>query len=108
MKAFLLAAGPGTRLRPITDHTPKCLLPIGGTPLLDLWLDALHRAGVDEVLINLHHLPNLVVQHLGRDRDRRPSARPSNQISWAVRAPSDTIELGSRTKSSSWRSTPTT
>jgi mannose-1-phosphate guanylyltransferase len=65
MKAFLLAAGPGTRLRPITDHTPKCLLPIGGTPLLDHWLDALHRAGVDEVLINLHHLPNLVVQHLG-------------------------------------------
>ena len=58
MKAFLLAAGHGTRLRPITDHTPKCLLPIGGTALLDLWLDAFHRAGVDEVLINLHHLPN--------------------------------------------------
>ena len=50
MKAFLLAAGTGSRLRPITDHTPKCMLPIGGTPLLDLWLDALHRAGVDEVL----------------------------------------------------------
>ena len=66
MKAFLLAAGTGSRLRPITDHTPKCMLPIGGTPLLDLWLDALHRAGVDEVLVNLHHLPNIVVQHLGR------------------------------------------
>jgi mannose-1-phosphate guanylyltransferase len=64
MKAFLLAAGPGSRLRPLTDHTPKCLLPIGGTPLLDLWLDALHGAGVDEVLINLHHLPDLVVQHV--------------------------------------------
>lgn len=64
MKAFLLAAGTGTRLRPITDHTPKCLLPIGGTPLLDIWLDAFHLAGVDEVLINLHHLPNPVVQHL--------------------------------------------
>ena len=46
MKAFLLAAGVGSRLRPMTDHTPKCLLPIGDTPLLDLWLDALHRAGV--------------------------------------------------------------
>ena len=65
MKAFLLAAGTGSRLRPITDHTPKCLLPIGGTPLLDLWLDALHRAEVNEVLVNVHHLPDLVLRHLG-------------------------------------------
>jgi len=64
MKAFLLAAGTGSRLRPITDHTPKCLLPVGGTPLLDLWLDALHRAEVDEVLVNLHHLPEAVSGHL--------------------------------------------
>lgn len=64
MKAFLLAAGTGSRLRPITDHTPKCLLPIGGTPLLDLWLDALHRAEVDEVLVNLHHLADVVLEHL--------------------------------------------
>lgn len=64
MKAFLLAAGVGSRLRPLTDQIPKCLLPIGDTPLLDIWLDALHRAGVDEVLINLHHLSDLVLQHL--------------------------------------------
>jgi mannose-1-phosphate guanylyltransferase len=64
VKAFLLAAGTGSRLRPITDHIPKCMLPIAGTPLLDLWLDALHRAGVDEVLINLHHLSHIVLQHL--------------------------------------------
>jgi mannose-1-phosphate guanylyltransferase len=64
VKAFLLAAGVGNRLRPITDHTPKCLLPIAGTPLLDIWLDRLHGAGVDEVLVNLHHLPDLVLQHL--------------------------------------------
>jgi len=64
VKAFLLAAGTGSRLRPMTDHIPKCMLPIAGTPLLDLWLDALHRAGVDEVLINLHHLSHIVLQHL--------------------------------------------
>jgi len=64
MKAFLLAAGSGTRLRPITDHIPKCLLPVGDTPLLDLWLDALHRAGVDEVLINLHAHAESVRQYL--------------------------------------------
>ena len=74
MKAFLLAAGTGSRLRPITDHTPKCMLPIGGIPLLDLWLDALHRAGVDEVLINLHHLPDVVLQHI-RVRSGPPEIR---------------------------------
>ena len=64
MKAFLLAAGPGTRLRPLTDHLPKCLVPVGGRPLLDRWLDSLRAAGVDEVLVNLHHLPDVVRGHL--------------------------------------------
>lgn len=72
MKAFLLAAGIGSRLRPLTDHTPKCMLPIGNTPLLELWLDALHRANVDEVLINLHHLPHVVLEYL-RGRNRPPA-----------------------------------
>ncbi len=74
MKAFLLAAGLGTRLRPVTEHTPKCLLPIGGQPLLDIWLDAMARAGVDEVLVNLHHLPDQVTDHLA-DRRRPPVVR---------------------------------
>jgi mannose-1-phosphate guanylyltransferase len=64
MKAFLLAAGLGTRLRPITDHTPKCMVTIGGRPLLDIWLDAFDRAGVREVLINLHYLPEVVQEYL--------------------------------------------
>ncbi len=64
MKAFLLAAGLGTRLRPLTDTLPKCLVPVGGRPLLDLWLDALREAGVDEVLVNLHHLRDVVRDHL--------------------------------------------
>ncbi|MGK3207659.1 nucleotidyltransferase family protein [Amycolatopsis sp. MEPSY49] len=68
MKAFLLAAGLGTRLRPLTDHLPKCLVPVGGRPMLDIWLDALAEAGVDEVLVNLHHLAPLVRAHLA---DRR-------------------------------------
>jgi mannose-1-phosphate guanylyltransferase len=64
MKAFLLAAGIGSRLRPITDTVPKCMVPIGGRPLLDIWLDALDRAGADEVLVNLHYLPDVVARHL--------------------------------------------
>jgi len=64
VKAFLLAAGIGSRLRPITDVTPKCMLPVGGRPLLDIWLAAFAHAGVDEVLVNLHYLPEVVQKHL--------------------------------------------
>ena len=64
MKAFLLAAGIGSRLRPITDTIPKCMVAIDGRPLLDIWLDAFAAAGVDEVLVNLHHLPDVVRDHL--------------------------------------------
>jgi mannose-1-phosphate guanylyltransferase len=56
VKAFLLAAGLGTRLRPLTDKTPKCLLPIQGKPILQIWLEHLGRSGVTEVLVNTHHL----------------------------------------------------
>ena len=60
MKAFLLAAGLGTRLRPLTNSLPKCLVPIGTTPLLRIWLELLARHGVSDVLINTHHLPHKV------------------------------------------------
>lgn len=54
MKAFLLAAGHGTRLRPYTERIPKCLLPIQGVPMLDLWLSLCRRYGISEVLVNTH------------------------------------------------------
>lgn len=54
MKAFILAAGYGTRLRPLTDHVPKCLVPIRGVPMLQIWLDLCAMYGIDEVLINVH------------------------------------------------------
>jgi mannose-1-phosphate guanylyltransferase len=54
MKAFLLAAGHGTRLRPITDNIPKCLVPIQGTPMLAIWLRLCKKLGIVELLINLH------------------------------------------------------
>jgi len=60
VKAFLLAAGLGTRLRPLTDRLPKPLVPIHGRPLLAWWLDLLELHGVDEVLVNLHHLPDQI------------------------------------------------
>lgn len=66
MKAFLLAAGRGTRLRPLTDSVPKCLAPIKGRPLLGIWLELLGRHGITDVLINLHYLPRLVEDYLAK------------------------------------------
>lgn len=60
VKALLLAGGLGTRLKPLTDTIPKCLVEIGGRPLLGYWFDALAAAGVRDVLINTHHLPQPV------------------------------------------------
>lgn len=60
MRALLLAAGLGTRLRPITDHIPKCLVPIHGQPLLAYWLDMLLKNGIERVLVNTHYLPDAV------------------------------------------------
>ena len=62
MKAFLLAAGLGTRLQPLTDKKPKCLLPIHGKPMLEVWLRHLAKCGVHEVLINTHYLHEQVEQ----------------------------------------------
>lgn len=59
-KAFLLAGGLGTRLRPLTDATPKCLVPVGGRPMLHWWMLICERLGVREVLLNTHHLPDQV------------------------------------------------
>jgi mannose-1-phosphate guanylyltransferase len=65
-KVLLLAGGLGTRLRPLTDHAPKCLIPINGRPLLDYWLARFDAAGTYDVLINVHHLPRLVEDYVAR------------------------------------------
>ena len=64
LRALLLAAGLGTRLRPLTKHTPKCLMEIGGEPLLGHWLRKLEAAGCEAVLVNTHHLAEQVVAFL--------------------------------------------
>ena len=69
MKAFLLAAGHGTRLRPITDTLPKCLVPIRGTPLLSIWLRLCKQFDIDEVLINVHAHGAIVQDFLKQNAD---------------------------------------
>jgi mannose-1-phosphate guanylyltransferase len=66
MRALLLAAGLGIRLRPLTNYLPKCLVPIHGRPLLDYWLETLVNAGVSEILINTHYFEPLVRQYLSQ------------------------------------------
>ena len=64
MRALLLAAGLGTRLRPITECVPKCLVPIKGRPLLNIWIDSLIKSGIKEILINTHYLHEQVREHV--------------------------------------------
>lgn len=69
MKAFLLAAGQGTRLRPLTDKVPKCLVPIRGVPMLQIWMEICRKAGIDEVMINLHTHAEIVRAWLQNNRN---------------------------------------
>ena len=64
MKAMILAAGLGTRLRPLTDDRPKALVEVGGRTLLEITLSRLRTFGVREVIINLHHFADMVVDYL--------------------------------------------
>ena len=66
IKAFLLAAGFGTRLRPITDSIPKCLVPLGDKPILELWLRKLEKVKCESVLINTHYLSTQVQKFIDR------------------------------------------
>ena len=63
-KAMVLAAGLGTRMRPITDTMPKPLVKVGGKTLLDWALDQLAAADVGTTIVNVHHLPDQIIEHL--------------------------------------------
>jgi mannose-1-phosphate guanylyltransferase len=66
-KALLVAAGIGSRLAPLTDMLPKCLMPVNGVPLLAYWLELLARGGVRDIVVNLHHHAPLMREWLGRN-----------------------------------------
>jgi len=72
LKAVLLAAGLGTRLQPLTNSIPKCLVNIHGKPLLQYWLELLFSGDIHQVLINTHYLPDAVYEFVnhGQWRDR--------------------------------------
>jgi MurNAc alpha-1-phosphate uridylyltransferase len=63
---MVLAAGLGVRMRPLTDRMPKPLVPVAGSPLLDHVLDKLADAGVSEAIVNVHYLPDQIIDHVAR------------------------------------------
>jgi len=65
-KAFVLAAGLGTRMRPLTERLPKPLVPLAGRALLDHVLDRIAEAGIGEAVVNVHYLADQIEQHLSR------------------------------------------
>jgi NDP-sugar pyrophosphorylase family protein len=69
MKAMILAAGLGTRLRPLTDDRPKALVEINGRTLLEIALTRLRGFGIHEVIINVHHLAGMVVDYLKKNEN---------------------------------------
>ncbi|MDP2248216.1 MAG: nucleotidyltransferase family protein, partial [Nitrosomonadales bacterium] len=68
MKAMILAAGRGERMRPLTDHTPKPLLEVGGKPLIGWHLERLAAAGFKDIVINHAHLGAQIEQSLGNGK----------------------------------------
>ncbi len=87
MKAMILAAGRGERMRPLTDHTPKPLLPVAGRPLIVHHLKALRAAGIGEIVINTGHLGERLPAALGDGRDW------GVRIAWSPEPP-EALETG--------------
>jgi MurNAc alpha-1-phosphate uridylyltransferase len=79
MKAMILAAGRGERLKPLTDHTPKPMLPVAGKPLIAHQLGWLRAAGITEVVINLHHLGEQIQAFCGDGEQFGVSIRYSHE-----------------------------
>lgn len=70
-KAMLLAAGYGTRLKPLTDHTPKPLVPVAGRPMIQYALDKLRAYGIEEIVINVSHLKAQLVDYFAAEKNLR-------------------------------------
>ena len=70
MKAMVLAAGQGTRLQALTEHTPKALVPVAGRPMIEYSLLLLKRYGIRDIVINLHHLGDQIESYLGNGKQR--------------------------------------
>lgn len=71
MKAILLAAGFGTRLKPLTDKIPKCLVPIKGKPLLEYWIENLIHSGINKIIVNTHYKAGVVQDYIKKSKHNK-------------------------------------
>ena len=93
-RALILAAGRGERMRPLTDRTPKPLLPVRGRPLMQWWVDALARGGVREIVVNTAWLGEQIESHFGPERLLDGRERLSKNDLPAIRFSSEGRDFG--------------
>lgn len=95
MKAMILAAGLGTRLRPFTDSHPKALFKVGGKTLLEIAIEHLRDAGVEEIIVNVHHFADQIVEYLHLNKDFNLKISLSDETG-------ELLETGGGMKKASW------
>ncbi|MCL2413363.1 MAG: nucleotidyltransferase family protein, partial [Bacteroidales bacterium] len=79
MKAFILSAGLGTRLKPFTENIPKALVEINGKPLLQILIERLKQSGYTDILVNVHHFADLVIDFLNANQNFGVNIQISNE-----------------------------
>jgi len=94
MKAMILAAGVGSRIRPLTEGTPKALIPVGGVPMIEHVIRRLAAAGVTEIVVNVHHLGERIVEYL--------ASRDSCGLRIEVSREAELLETGGGLKQAAW------
>ena len=87
--AMLLAAGYGTRLKPLTDHTPKPLVPVAGRPMIEYALDKLRAYGIEQVVINVSHLKEQLTDYFAAQKTGVLASLPARKDSLAKLAGTD-------------------
>lgn len=95
MKAMILAAGLGTRLKPWTDHHPKALAQVNGKPLLQHNIEYLQRHGIQEVIVNVHHFADQIIEAITLNNGWKTTVTVSDETD-AV------LETGGGLKKASW------
>ena len=94
MKAMILAAGVGSRLRPLTDETPKALIDVGGAPIIEHVIRRLQLAGVTEIVVNLFHLGDRIVEFL--------ASKGNFGLHIALSRESELLDTGGGLKNAAW------
>ena len=103
MTAMIFAAGLGTRLKPLTDTMPKALVPVHGQPLLAYQIDKLKRAGINDIIVNVHHFPDMIIDslrendtfgcniHISDERDQLLDTGGGLLKAWSTFAPNEPL-----------------